>query len=190
MVAWQLRIAAGERLPASVSEVRPRGHAIEVRLYAEDPYDDFRPMSGAVGAWRMPDGPGVRVDAGVLADTELPSQYDPLLAKLLVHADDRPAAVSRLRRALDETLIGGVQTDLGFHRWIVDQPSFVSGDYDTGLIEREWGSGPPIPDADARLAAAAATAARRFTRMGAGPGLRPDRVESAWGRLARREAIR
>jgi acetyl-CoA/propionyl-CoA carboxylase biotin carboxyl carrier protein len=147
-------------------------------------------MSGAVGAWRMPDGPGVRVDAGVLADTELPSQYDPLLAKLLVHADDRPAAVSRLRRALDETLIGGVQTDLGFHRWIVDQPSFVSGDYDTGLIEREWGSGPPIPDADARLAAAAATAARRFTRMGAGPGLRPDRVESAWGRLARREAIR
>ena len=190
MVAWQLRIAAGERLPASVSAVRPHGHAIEVRLYAEDPYDGFRPTTGAVGAWRMPDGPGVRVDAGILADTELPSQYDPLLAKLLVHAGDRPAAVSRLRRALDETLVGGVQTDLGFHRWIVDQPSFVSGDYDTGLIEREWGSGPPIPDADARLAAAAATAARRFTRMAAGPGLRPDRVESAWGRLARREAIR
>jgi acetyl/propionyl-CoA carboxylase alpha subunit len=187
MVAWQIRIAAGEPLPVEFAHLVPRGHAIEVRLYAEDPYDGFRPIAGAVTAWRMPAGPGVRVDAGVRADTDLPPQYDPLLAKLLVVGDDRAAAVARLRRALDETLVGGVQTDLGFHRWLVDQPAFVSGAYDTGLIEEAWQAGPESTADELAVAAAAAISARTAALVPATSRGTPS--ESAWMRLARREAI-
>ncbi|HEX5396176.1 MAG TPA: biotin carboxylase N-terminal domain-containing protein [Candidatus Limnocylindria bacterium] len=186
MVAWQIRIAAGERLGPEVVDVVPRGHAIEVRLYAEDPYDAFRPVSGRVAAWRMPAGPGVRVDAGIVADTELAPQYDPLLAKLLVRADDRPSAIARLRRALDETYIGGLQTDLGFHRWLVDQPGFSSGSYDTGLIDAEWGDGPTLLGDDLGLLSAAAVGARTAARPR--PPASGAAEQSAWGRLARREA--
>ncbi len=196
IVAWQIRIAAGERLPPEVLGVQPRGHAIEVRLYAEDPWTGFRPVGGAVTAWRLPSGPGVRVDAAVKPGLELTPEYDPLLAKLMVYAADRPAAVHRLRRALDETAVGGLQTDLGFHRWLVDQPAFVSGDYDTALIADTWGEGPDLLPADAGLAALAAVEARRSAsagqdRAGSSPGASPPAGggESAWARLARREAI-
>ncbi|HEX7068245.1 MAG TPA: biotin carboxylase N-terminal domain-containing protein, partial [Candidatus Limnocylindria bacterium] len=159
MVAWQIRIAAGEPLGPEVSGAASRGHAIEVRLYAEDPYAGFRPVGGAVSAWRLPQGPGVRVDAAVKPGLQLTPEYDPLLAKVMVHAADRPAAVARLRRALDETVVGGLQTDLGFHRWLVDQPEFVAGDYHTGFVAERWGDGPALPDRDAALAAFAALAA-------------------------------
>jgi len=132
--------------------------------------------------------PGVRVDAGVEADTDLPSEYDPLLAKVLVHAADRPSAIARLRRALDETLIGGVQTDAGFHRWLVDHPGFVAGRYDTSFIETQWGHGPPIGPEDRVHAATAALEARRGdTSQRQHPA---DGAGSAWGRLARDEALR
>ena len=188
MVAWQIRVAAGEHLPPELLEAPRTGHAIEVRLYAEDPYDGFRPSAGRVTAWQMPEGPGVRVDAGVEAQTDLPVEYDPLLAKLLVHAVDRPAALARLRRALDETLIGGVQTDAGFLRWLVDQPSFIDGRYDTSLIDTEWGSGPDLTDDEAGLAAVAASGARA-SQLGRGkPSGTPE--QSAWSRLARTEGLR
>ena len=137
----------------------------------------------------MPAGPGLRVDAGVEAGTHVRPEYDPLLAKLLVHAADRPAAVARLRRALDETLIGGVQTDLGFHRWLVDEPGFATGDYDTSLVADRWGSGPALTDEEMRLAASAA----RDARLAAAPTARiaprgPGAGESAWAAQARREA--
>ena len=189
LVAWQMRVAAGERLPAAVLEAPRHGHAIEVRLYAEDPYDGFRPTTGRVTAWRMPEGPGVRVDAGMEADTDLRTEYDPLLAKLMVHADDRAAAVARLRRALDETLIGGLQTDAGFLRWLVDQPAFVAGDYDTGFIGREWGDGPDLTPEERSMVASAATAARE-TAEADGERTAAAPTGSAWGRLARREALR
>jgi acetyl/propionyl-CoA carboxylase alpha subunit len=190
LVSWQIRIAAGERLGDEVLAAAPRGHAIEARIYAEDPYDGFRPVAGTVSTWEMPAGPGVRLDAGVEAGTRLRPEYDPLLAKLLVHAADRPAAVARLRRALDETLIGGVQTDLGFHRWLVDEAGFGSGIYDTSLVAERWGSGPALSTDEMRLAASAARDARlaaapaeRGTFPGGGP------VESAWATQARREGI-
>ena len=189
LVAWQIRVAAGERLPASVLDAPRHGHAIEVRIYAEDPYDAFRPTAGRVTAWRISDGPGVRVDAGIEADTELRPEYDPLLAKLMVHAADRPAAVDRLRRALDETLIGGVQTDAGFLRWLVDDAAFAGGLYDTSLIAERWGNGPALSDQDHALAARAALDAR----TGEGPPRSPERraaAESAWRRVARRDALR
>jgi acetyl/propionyl-CoA carboxylase alpha subunit len=188
LVAWQIRVAAGEHLPDAVLDATSSGHAIEVRIYAEDPYDNFRPTSGRVGAWRMPEGPGVRVDAGVEADAELRPEYDPLLAKVMVHAADRGAAIDRLRRALDETLIGGLQTDVGFLRWLVDDEAFAAGDYDTGLIGERWMDGPRLSPAERSLAAFAAIEARRTTPLitsRAAP-----RTASPWGERARREALR
>ncbi len=195
LVEWQLRVAAGERLPPLVTEAARRGHAIEVRVYAEDPWHGFGPQAGRIGAWRMPDGPGIRVDAGVESGSEILPHYDPLLAKLMVVAGDRPAAVRRLRRALDETLVGGLQTDLGFHRWLVDEPSFVDGRYDTSLVAERWGSGPELPDALKGIVAAAALQARSDARR---PPEHPapsatttgGRSGSAWAETGRREATR
>jgi acetyl-CoA/propionyl-CoA carboxylase biotin carboxyl carrier protein len=190
LVAWQIRVAAGERLPPAVLERVPRGHALEARIYAEDPHRDFAPVAGAVTAWRMPGGPGVRLDAGVAADTPLPVEYDPLLAKLLVHADDRPAAVARLRRALDETMVGGVQTDLSFLRWLVDDPGFVAGAYDTALVEARWAGGPELSAEERGMAARVALEAR----LGAATARPPDRPlptpgVNRWAERARREAV-
>ncbi len=196
IVAWQIRIAAGESLPPELLDPEPRGHAIEVRVYAEDPYAGFRPVAGAVTAWRLPAGPGVRVDHAVIPGAALAPEYDPLLAKVMVHAADRPAALARLRRALDEMVVGGLQTDLGFHRWLVDEPSFAGGEYHTGLIPDRWGdAGPPLDATDASLAALLATHARETaTAVGAGGAAaqagivgKPDRV---WARQAREEALR
>ncbi|HEX7068785.1 MAG TPA: ATP-grasp domain-containing protein, partial [Candidatus Limnocylindria bacterium] len=189
LVAWQIRVAAGERLPADVVEATRHGHAIEVRLYAEDPYDGFRPTSGRIGAWRMPEGPGVRVDAGLEEDTDLRPEYDPLLAKLMVHAADRTAAIDRLRRALDETIIGGLQTDAGFLRWLVDDDAFASGAYDTSLIAERWRGGPALGGAERALVALAATEARLATSTTI-PTAAPTRSGSPWGDLARREGLR
>jgi acetyl/propionyl-CoA carboxylase alpha subunit len=139
----------------------------------------------------MAAGPGIRVDAGVEADTDLRPEYDPLLAKLMVHAEDRPAAVARLRRALDETIIGGIQTDAGFLRWLVDTRAFESGDYDTAVIAELWGAGPPVEPDEAALAATAALTIRLRTVDGARPAAAArDDAGSAWGRLARREGLR
>jgi acetyl/propionyl-CoA carboxylase alpha subunit len=197
IVAWQLRIAAGDRLPAEVLEASPRGHAIQVRIYAEDPWSEFAPTAGRVGAWRMPAGPGIRVDAGVEAGTELPTAYDPLLAKLLVHAPDREAAVARLRRALDETVVSGVPTTLGFHRWLVDQPAFVEGRYDTRLVADTWADGPPLAAEDRQLAGAVVAAARAAAGSSpsdqagspSGSGSLDGAGGRPWAQAARAEAV-
>ena len=195
IVSWQLRIAAGERLTPEVLAAEIRGHAIQARIYAEDPWDGFRPAAGRIGAWVMPDGPGIRVDSGTEADMTLPTEYDPLLAKLMVHATDRPAAVARLRQALDETAVGGVPTTLGFHRWLVDQPPFVDGRYDTSFVPEQWGDGPPLTDADRSLAASAVAAVVADPALSpAGqndlePALSAGAADRAWARLSREEAL-
>jgi acetyl/propionyl-CoA carboxylase alpha subunit len=189
LVAWQIRVAAGEALPPAVLEPSLGGHAIEVRIYAEDPYAGFRPTAGRIEAWRMPGGPGVRVDTATEARTDLRTEYDPLLAKVMVHAADRSAAVARLRRALDETLIGGLQTDSAFLRWLTDSTPFVSGAYDTGFIDEHWGSGPDLSELDRGLAAAAALEGRRSDGAHAGWTAIPD-PSSGWGSAARRDALR
>jgi acetyl/propionyl-CoA carboxylase alpha subunit len=193
LVAWQIRVAAGERLPEDVLHAQSRGHALEVRIYAEDPHDDFRPVAGSIGAWRMPAGPGVRVDAGVAADAPLPVEYDPLLAKLMVYADSRPAALARLRRALDETLVGGVQTDLSFLHWLADEPGFLAGEYDTDLVAERWGHGPPVALEDERLAAFVAREARLAASPSRSPGPSATPAAAAqrlWVQAARREGLR
>jgi acetyl/propionyl-CoA carboxylase alpha subunit len=194
LVAWQVLIAAGDALSADVLGSTPRGHAIEVRVYAEDPYAGFRPVGGTVSAWRLPAGPGVRVDEAVRTGVPLTPEYDPLLAKIMTHAADRPAAVSRLRRALDETLAGGLQTDLGFHRWLVDHPGFVAGTYDTGFVAAEWGDGPALSPKEVAMVGVAAREARLQQAVAAG---QPARVageqrpgDSVWARLGREEGLR
>jgi acetyl/propionyl-CoA carboxylase alpha subunit len=188
LVAWQIRVAAGEALPEGLLRAEPRGHAIEMRLYAEDPFAGFRPTTGRLSAWRVPEGPGVRIDAGVEEGVTLPTEYDPLLAKLMVHAADRAGAIARLRRALGELVVGGPQTGAAFFHWLVDDDAFVSGAYDTDLIATRWRSGPPLPDADAALAAMAAIGARR-TRPAEPSVSRADPL-TGWTAAARREGLR
>jgi acetyl/propionyl-CoA carboxylase alpha subunit len=156
IVREQFRIAAGlplgdEVVAAGERAATPASHAIEVRIAAEDPARAFAPTPGRVGRWVMPAGPGVRVDTHVEPGERIPAEYDNLIAKLMVHAHDRDAAIDRLRRALDETEIGGVQTTLPFHRTVARSAAFRSGDLSTGWVEAHW-DGPAARAAAARSA--------------------------------------
>ncbi len=135
LVHAQLRVAAGEPLQDAWREPSYRGHAIEVRVNAEDPGSKFMPAPGLVRGWREPSGPGVRVDAGVRAGFTVPQAYDSLLAKLIVWGEDRDQARRRMLRALDEFVIEGVPTTIPFHRLAMLDPSFAAGDVSTVLVE-------------------------------------------------------
>jgi len=134
LVHQQIRLAAGEplRLPA---DLRSRGHAIELRINAEDPVT-FAPSPGLITAVNLPGGPGVRVDTHIYAQYRVPPHYDSLLAKLIVHGQDRPMALARLRRALGELVIEGCRTNIDFHRRLLEHPDFIAGRLDTHLVER------------------------------------------------------
>jgi acetyl-CoA/propionyl-CoA carboxylase biotin carboxyl carrier protein len=134
IVQTGIRIAAGEPMPFSQDEVSWRGHAIEVRLNAEDAARDFAPSPGAVSAYEEPGGPGVRVDSSLKGPGAVPESYDPLFAKLIVRGPDREAALGRLRRALSEFRVEGIATTLPFFRAIVDDEVFVGGGYTTGFV--------------------------------------------------------
>jgi acetyl-CoA carboxylase biotin carboxylase subunit len=136
LVREQIRLAAGEPLSSSFQgRFRPRGHAIECRVNAEDPVT-FAPSPGRITALNLPGGFGVRVDTHIYEGYVVPPNYDSLLAKLIVHAEDREAAIRRLRRALDEFVVEGVKTNLAFHRKLVDHPDFKAGKLDTHFLER------------------------------------------------------
>lgn len=132
IVEQMFRIANGDSLEV-VGEETHRGHAIELRICAEDPHRDFRPGGGTVSACEFPAGPGVRVDAGIKTGALQPSRYDSLCAKLIIWGRDRTEAIGRARQALSETRIAGFPTNLIFHRWLLDQPDFVAGTYDLSI---------------------------------------------------------
>jgi acetyl-CoA carboxylase, biotin carboxylase subunit len=134
LVREQLRIAAGERLSFE-DELKPRGHAIEMRINAEDP-DNFAPWPGKITAIHMPGGLGVRVDTHVYAGYTVPPNYDSMIAKVIVHDIDRASAIRRARRCLDEMVIEGPRTNLPFLRRIVNHADFIKGDFDTGFVAR------------------------------------------------------
>jgi acetyl-CoA/propionyl-CoA carboxylase biotin carboxyl carrier protein len=134
IVKTGIRIAAGEELPFSQRDVSWRGHAIEVRLNAEDASNDFAPSPGVVTAYVEPGGPGIRVDSSLRGSGVVAESYDPLFAKLIVSGADREEALARLRRALEEFRVEGISTTLPFYRAILDDEAFVSGDYTTGFI--------------------------------------------------------
>ena len=138
LVADQLAIAAGERLDFDQHQIAIHGHAFEARLYAEDPHHEFLPATGEVLAVAWPDDDGVRVDAGVGPGDVIGTRYDPLLAKLIVHAESRDEAVARLIRALEETSVTGLTTNRGFLRWLVEHPAFEAGRTHTALIDEDW----------------------------------------------------
>jgi 3-methylcrotonyl-CoA carboxylase alpha subunit len=156
LVRAQLEVAAGEPLELEQADVDLRGHALECRLYAEDPAAGFVPATGRLARLRLPVWPGVRVDAGVREGDEVGLRYDPLLAKVIAHAEDRDACIERMAAALAKTTVLGVQTNLGFLRWLLDQPGFRAGAAGIDFVEREWRAGlvPPLPD-DVRRAALA-----------------------------------
>jgi acetyl-CoA carboxylase biotin carboxylase subunit len=138
LVAEQIRVGQGEALSFGNRPPAPRGAAIEARIYAEDPLREFFPSAGPVERLRWPYGPGVRVDAGVYRGFDVPIHYDPLLAKLVTWADTRQLAIARMRRALDETVIEGMATNVGFHRWLVENEIFLSGNYDTHFLDNHF----------------------------------------------------
>ncbi|MFD7787120.1 acetyl-CoA carboxylase biotin carboxylase subunit [Streptomyces nojiriensis] len=148
LVEQQIRVAAGARLGFDQSEVTLTGHAIEARVCAEDPARGFLPSGGTVLALSEPDGGAVRTDSGLTAGVPVGSTYDPMLSKVIVHGPDRPTALRMLRAALADTVILGVQTNAGFLRRLLAHPDVVSGDLDTGLVERDLPSLLPegVPD--------------------------------------------
>ncbi len=137
IVQEQLRIAAGEKLSFSQSEVRPRGHALELRLCAEDPQNDFAPSLGKIVEVHFPQGEHIRVDHGIQPGDRIWPYYDSLIAKLIVWGADRQQAISRAVEALDETFVLGVRTTVGFHRRALEHPEFRSGSYSTDFVQRE-----------------------------------------------------
>lgn len=138
LVAEQIRIAAGEKLSFTQDDLKINGHAIELRVCAEDPLENFVPDTGKLNIYKRPQGPGVRVDDGYDQGHEIPIFYDPMIAKLIVHAETREQAINRLCRAVDEYVIQGIKTTLQFGKWAVQQPAFRAGKYDTGFIGKYY----------------------------------------------------
>jgi acetyl/propionyl-CoA carboxylase alpha subunit len=188
LVAEQLWIAAGRPLSPAVRAAAslaatPTRHAIELRISAEDPARDFAPAPGRITRWREPGGPGVRLDSGVEEGWRVPGDYDPLLAKILVVAADRPAAIDRARRAVQELATGGVQTTAPFHDWLLGSVSFRAGELRTELVAQEWDPAAirrAAADRAARLVAGALADGRLTAVRGPGPVPFPGAVTRGW----------
>jgi acetyl-CoA carboxylase biotin carboxylase subunit len=136
LVRAQIRVAAGEKLPFVQKDVRFEGHAIECRINAEDPFDDFKPSPGTLISFHLPGGLGVRIDTHCYAGYTVPPNYDSMIAKLIVHAPTRAEAIARMLRALNEFVIEGVKTTIPLHRRILAHPRFAKGDYSTKFLEQ------------------------------------------------------
>ena len=198
LVEWQIRIARGERLdldPATL--LTPRGHAIECRIYAEDPDAGFMPSPGRMTALHVADGPGVRHDGGAEAGSDVPIYYDPLISKLSVWGADRQQAIARMRRALREYEVRGIRTTLPFFTWMLEQPAFSTAEFHTGTLDEllQQRQGAPFVEADPSLSEVAAIAAV-LIRLQAGPvgpmshQASPVADASSWKAIARLEALR
>ena len=136
LVRWQIEVAEGKDLPLSQAELRPRGHAIEARVYAEDPQRNYMPSPGRIQTLRIPSGPGIRDDGAVFPGYTVPIYYDPMISKLSAWSPNREEAIERLRRALSEYVITGIATNLRWLRKVLDHPDFRSGHYDTNFLTR------------------------------------------------------
>ena len=162
LVKLQIAIAAGLRLPFAWETITPRGHAMEVRLYAEDPDNNFFPCAGKILARRTATGPGIRLDEGVYRGWTVPLEYDPLLSKLIAWGNSREEAISRLRRALDEYTISGIRTNISLFRRILAEPEFLSGDIHTTWLDQLLARPRPPAVAAARASEAAAAIAAAY----------------------------
>jgi len=193
LAAAMIEIALGGSAPFDATAAAPRGHAIECRIYAEDPRRSFAPAPGRIDVLRLPAGPGVRHDMGVVAGSVVPIDYDPMLGKLVVHGSDRGQARARLARALSEYEIVGVETTLPLFRALSEDPGFASAEFDVQWLERRLADGLLAADAesdDSVLLAAlglAGLAGSNSATLAAGPA---DSARSLWGDAAKRESLR
>jgi acetyl/propionyl-CoA carboxylase alpha subunit len=160
LVKLQIRVAEGEKLPFTQDDLAINGHAIEVRVYAEDPANNFLPDIGRLTTYRPPQGPGVRVDDGFEEGMDVPIHYDPMIAKLITHGATREEAIARMERAIDDYAISGVETTLGFCRFVMGHRSFRSGKYDTHFVRDHFR--PEFLDGEDGDEAAAAAAVAAF----------------------------
>ncbi|MET8318291.1 acetyl/propionyl/methylcrotonyl-CoA carboxylase subunit alpha [Rhodococcus erythropolis] len=178
LVEWQVRVAAGEKLAFSQSDITLTGHAIEARVYAEDPGRGFLPTGGRVVDLVEPSGSGVRVDSGLLAGTVVGSDYDPMLSKVIAHAPDRAGALRKLDRALGDTAVLGVVTNIEFARFLLADPDVIAGNLDTGLLDRRVEDFVAADASDEVLTAAAAY--RWLSRWTTSESVDPWDVPSGW----------
>jgi acetyl-CoA carboxylase, biotin carboxylase subunit len=195
LVQWQIRIALGERLDIDPARaLTPRGHAIECRIYAEDPDQNFMPSPGLIRALRPASGPGVRDDGGVAAGYTVPVYYDSMIAKLIAWGASRSEAIARMSRALREYHVLGIRTTIPFFLWLMQQPEYREGRYDTTyldrlLVERRGESFSTFTAEESeRIAIAAALDA--YLRASAGRDGQTGAARSGWTQLARREGLR
>ena len=199
LVRWQIRIARGERLDIDPERLlQANGHAIECRVYAEDPDNNFLPSPGRIRQLRAPAGPGIRDDSGATAGLEVPIFYDPMVSKLIAWAEDRPSAIARMRRALDEYVIAGIKTTVPFFTWLLKQPEFEAGRFHTTYLDEELKArnGQPFVAAtphleDVAAVAAALQAVLSPSLVGATPESPAGQgVPSRWKAQARAENLR
>jgi acetyl-CoA carboxylase, biotin carboxylase subunit len=195
LVQTQVRVAEGEPLGPELDGGEPRGHAIEVRLYAEDPYQGFTPSPGKIEILRWPDGPGVRVDSGVYEGSEVSIHYDPMLAKLIVWAASRERALERLGRALAELRVEGIRTTAPLFQALLADADFRAGNLDIAMLDRKLAAGELAPPSegtvdDLPLIAAALAHHERARRTAAGNPEGPPSRRSRWGSAARSEGMR
>jgi acetyl-CoA carboxylase biotin carboxylase subunit len=187
LVRWQIRIAAGESLILRQEDIRWNGSAIECRVYAEDPDNNFLPSPGEITHYTEPGGPGVRVDGGVYAGWTVPLEYDPLLAKLCVWGDTRSSAIARMRRALAEYRVLGITTNLRMFSRLMNDPAWRAGELHTGLLDEFQKRPPPQrPEQDALIAAMLAAA--QTVRKPAPSRLKDE--QSTWQAEGRRGLLR
>ncbi len=192
LVHAQVRIARGEGIGLRQEDLRQRGWALEFRVCAEDPSRNFAPSIGRIDAMNVPLGPGVRLDTGIYEGFEVPIHYDPLLAKLIVWAEDRPRAIARARRALGEFTLHGPTHNLPFHLWALDQPAFRDGTYTTHFVETSFDASdwqPELSEADREALIAAAALFESGRRAGPAGGAQGDGGDSGchnWRQAARR----
>ena len=173
LVDWQLRVARGERLPLTQEQVKLAGHAIEVRLYAEDPYAGFLPQTGRIEVWRPADGPGVRIDHGMKEGLAISPFYDPMIAKVIAHGATREEARTRLVQALRDTVVLGPTTNRHFLIRLLEHPEFAAGQATTAFIGKHAFPAPAISDRHWQLAASL------LWRQSAGSAIRPICVAGA-----------
>jgi acetyl-CoA carboxylase biotin carboxylase subunit len=196
LVHLQIRIAAGEKLPFTQEDVRLRGHAIECRIYAEDPDNNYFPSPGKITLLLAPSGPGIRRDSGMYEGWTVPIDYDPLLGKLIGYGTDRAQAISRLVRALNEYFVGGIKTNISLFRRILSDPDFQVGKLDTGYLDRLLKTPPPeVKREDANVAAIAAGLFAVLdpefaTTNGANASSEVREAASQWKKSGRSEALR
>ena len=196
----QIRIAAGEKLPFTQDDVHLRGHAIECRIYAEDPDNNFFPSPGKITLLLAPSGPGIRRDSGMYEGWNVPIDYDPLLAKLIGYGADRDQAIARLTRALSEYFVGGIKTNISLFRRILSDADFRAAKLDTGFLDRVL-QRTEDKRVDSSAVEVAAISAGIFAVLGStavAAGVRTDesgpgntsRADSDWKSAGRREALR